>query len=429
MAMRKKWLFLSLSIICIVVLSQLKVNKAYFIKETPHFLTGTPSNTEKFVYKQVSNKSLSIEEALNEREVKRLIEHMSLDEKIGQMMFSGISGEQLTEETTALIREYKVGGIILFENNIDSLEQTSTLLNDLKRENNQNGLPIFLGVDQEGGRVDRFPKEIKKLPTNKTIGEQDNEELSYQVGELLGEQLQALGFNLNFAPVLDIHSNPNNPVIGDRSFGPHPDTVRKLGVQTMKGMQSKHVIPVIKHFPGHGDTSVDSHFELPEINKELTELEKLEFTPFKKAIEEGADMVMTAHILLPQVDADEPASMSEKIINGLLREQLDFDGVVITDDLTMKAISDHYDLGEAAVQSVQAGTDMILIAHHYKEFIAVVQALKNAVENGDLSEERIDESMLRIIRLKEKYEVEDVQTEAIHTREINQMIKEVFPDI
>lgn len=427
--MSKKWGYVGVIIICMALFTQIKVNKTYLIKETPHFLTRSPSHPESFIYRDISDKTVCVEEALNQRKVRRLIEQMSLDEKIGQMIFSGMTGTQLTEETTTLVKEYQVGGIILFEHNINSLEQTTTLLNDLKRENSQNRLPIFIGVDQEGGRVERLPDKIKKLPTNRAIGRQDNEELSYQVGELLGEQLQAFGFNLNFAPVLDIHSNPKNPVIGDRSFGSRPETVRKLGVQTMKGMQAKQVVPVIKHFPGHGDTSVDSHFELPEVNKEITELAALELLPFKKAIEEGADMVMTAHILLPQIDATVPASMSNKIINGLLREQLDFDGVVITDDMTMQAITDHYDLEKAAVQSVQAGTDMILIAHHNDEFVAVIEALKEAVEKGDIPEERIDESLTRIIRLKEKYQLEDVPVESIDAKKINQMIKKIYSDL
>src|SRR5699024_7365807 len=171
------------------------------------------------------------------------------------------------------------------------------------------------------------------------------------------------------------------------SFGDNPDIVSKLGIQTMKGIQSQHVIPVIKHFPGHGDTDTDSHLELPEVDKNYDELADLELIPFKNAIEDGADVSMIAHILLPKIDPDYPSSMSKEVITNILREDLDFDGVVITDDLTMGAITDNYDIGKAALQSVQAGSDLMLVAHDYENVANVFNTLKEAVQNGELPEE------------------------------------------
>ena len=211
---------------------------------------------------------------------------MSLEEKIGQMVLAGISGTTLDMDTKKLINQFHVGGIIFYKNNFETPTQAVQFMNQIKAENSSN-LPLFLGVDQEGGRVTRLPGELANFPPNKQIGEVNNPEFSYKVGTLLGYELKKFGLNLNFAPVLDINSNPNNPVIGDRSFGNNPEIVSKLGIQTMKGIQSQNVIPTIKHFPGHGDTSVDSHLELPTVNKNLKELMELELIPVERAIDQG----------------------------------------------------------------------------------------------------------------------------------------------
>lgn len=357
--------------------------------------------------------------------INKMIEQMSIDEKVGQLLFAGITGTTVTEETKILINEYKVGGIILFANNLDNPEQSIQLLNQIKIENEEKILPLFLGVDQEGGRVERLP-DLIKLPTNQEIGTKNNEQLSYEIGELLGKQLHAFGFNLNFAPVLDVNSNPNNPVIGDRSFGDNPEVVSKLGVQSMQGMQSQHIISVIKHFPGHGDTDVDSHVKLPLVDKSLEKLKTLELVPFEKAIEAGADVIMTAHILLPQIDDTFPASMSEKVITGMLREELEFDGIVITDDMTMQAITAHFDIDEAAVESVKAGTDIILMAHGYDELVSVFNRLKEAVLSGEITEERINKSLQRIVRLKWKYGIEDQRVNTIDIEGLNELMEEML---
>ncbi|ASK63992.1 beta-N-acetylhexosaminidase [Virgibacillus phasianinus] len=356
-------------------------------------------------------------------------ESMSLDEKIGQMIFSGVDGTEMTAETKNTIKNYHVGGIILFGNNIESKTQTVNFLNGMKTANAGNPYPLLLGVDEEGGSVTRMPDGIKSLPTSRSIGKLNDPDVSFNVGTILGKQMKALGFNLDFAPVLDINSNPNNPVIGDRSFGDNPNIVTRLGIQTMKGIQNEGVISVIKHFPGHGDTGVDSHLELPKVNKSYEELSKLELVPFKKAISEGADVSMVAHILLPKIDEDYPASMSKEVITGILREDYDFDGVVITDDLTMEAITDHYSVADAAVQSVKAGADLLLVAHNPNLIAEVFDELKEAVEEGEISENRIDESVERITHLKEKYQLSDEKTPIPNFQSINERVETILQKV
>ncbi|MEN2465847.1 beta-N-acetylhexosaminidase [Ornithinibacillus sp. JPR2-1] len=352
-----------------------------------------------------------------------ILETLTLDEKIGQMIMAGMEGTTPEPETIRLIENYKVGGIIFFRKNLTSYSQSLQLVNGIKRANSGNPIPLFLSVDQEGGRVTRLPG-LEELPTNKEIGLQNDPKLSYQIGSILAEALHAFGMNMNYAPVIDVNSNPKNPVIGDRSFGDNPSLVSTLGIQTMKGMEANDIIPVVKHFPGHGDTSVDSHLELPQINKSVEALHALELIPFIDAIDEGVDVVMVAHILFPLLDSEFPSSMSKAIMTDLLREELHFDGVIVTDDMNMDAIVDHYEPGEAAVQSVKAGSDVILISKEYDDIVRSIEAIKSAVENGEISEERINESVQRILAVKGKYQLTDEQVAYDDLEQINKKIRE-----
>lgn len=356
------------------------------------------------------------------------VDSMSLEEKVGQMIFGGIEGVELSEKSREMIREDKVGGIIFFKDNLVNANQIVTLLNSIKAENMQQQYPLFLGIDQEGGRVTRIP-ELNNLPTNKQIGKKDNPALAFQLGELLGKQLNAFGFNLDFAPVLDVDSNPNNPVIGDRSFGSDPKLVSELGISTMKGLQSENVISVIKHFPGHGDTEVDSHIELPIVSKNMKELQALEFIPFQNALKSGADVVMIGHILLPEIDANKPSSISNVVITKILREQLKYEGVVMTDDMTMKAILDNYEIGKAAVEAVKAGNDIVLIAHDYEKVQRAIQAILEAVQNEEIKVEQIDRSVERILQLKDKYQLSNDQLSSINVNELNNLAEELTNNI
>lgn len=359
--------------------------------------------------------------------IQSIIDGMTLEEKVGQLVIAGIDGYENDEHSKNLMEEDHVGGFILFKKNIQSSSQLLDLLNSLKSVNKvKNKVPLFLSVDEEGGRVSRMPEEFLKFPSNKEIGKLNNPELSYKVGSILGEELSVFGFNLDFAPVMDINSNPKNPVIGDRSFGTTAELVSRLGVETVKGIQSQNVISVVKHFPGHGDTSVDSHIGLPRVNHGLERLESFELKPFKAAIENGVDAVMIAHILLPELDADNPASFSKKIISDILRSSMGFNGVVITDDFTMGAITENYDIGKAAVKSIQAGSDIVLVCHGYDKQKAVINAILTAAQNGQLSEERIEKSVYRILALKDKYKLSDEKSGPVNQKGINDKISELF---
>jgi beta-N-acetylhexosaminidase len=350
------------------------------------------------------------------------IKEMTLDEKIGQMIIAGIDGYEMNENEKGLIQNYHIGGFILFGRNIESPEQLRELNNSIKSANSASRIPLILSVDEEGGRISRIPKVIKNLPTNKAIGKINNEEFSYEIGLLLAEKVKAFGFNMNFAPVLDINSNPKNPVIGDRAFGSKVEVVSDLGVQTMMGIKFRGVVPVVKHFPGHGDTSVDSHVGLPSVDHDLERLKSFELIPFEKAINNGAESVMVAHILLPKIDADNPASLSSAVITDILRKQLNFEGVVITDDMTMGAITKNYDLAAAAVQAVKAGNDIILVAHKYENVLFTFHTLNKAVLDGIIEEERIDQSVYRILKLKQDYHLQD---DAVQSADIEKMNKRI----
>ncbi|GGJ82179.1 hypothetical protein GCM10007063_00800 [Lentibacillus kapialis] len=401
-----------------------KLSNGYVLKwvlPKPDSDTDNPDVDHISLSKEVSEDDKNGEEGIQPGD----IENMSLDKKIGQMIFSGVDGTEMTAETRHIIQKYHVGGIILYGDNIAGTTQTVNFLNEMKAVNADNPYPLLLGVDEEGGSVTRMPDGVKSLPTSRSIGNLNDPDVSFNVGTILGEQMQALGFNLDFAPVLDVNSNPDNPVIGDRSFGDNPDIVTRLGIQTMKGLQNEEVISVMKHFPGHGDTGKDSHLKLPKVDKSYEELSKLELVPFKKAISESADVSMVAHILLPKIDENYPASMSKEVITGILRKDYNFDGVVISDDLTMGAITDHYNVADAAVQTVKAGGDLLLVGHNPDLIATVFDKLKTAVEDGEISESRIDESIERITHLKAKYQLSDEKTPIPNFQSINAKVEAI----
>lgn len=357
--------------------------------------------------------------------IKERISNMNIDEKIGQMLILGIEGYTMDDHCRKMIDTYHAGGFIILAQNVQSTDQLLSLVNSLKGANSQNSIPLFMSVDQEGGRVDRMPEGFARFPANSIIGHANDKTVSFDIGSAMAEEIKAFGFNVDFAPVLDINSNPRNPVIGDRSFGSNPEIVSALGIQTMKGIQSGNIISVVKHFPGHGDTSVDSHLNLPTVNNDLNRLASFELIPFSEAAKNGADGVMIAHILLPAIDHDNPASFSKEIVTGILRNQMKFNGVVITDDMTMGAIVKNYNIGDAAVKAINAGCDILLVCHGYDYQEAVFNAVKSAVGDGTISKERVDESVYRILSLKDKYKLNDNTAESVDVNNINQRIYSV----
>ncbi|NQX69367.1 beta-N-acetylhexosaminidase [Paenibacillus alba] len=355
-----------------------------------------------------------------------LIKTMSLEEKIGQMIIAGIDGYSVNAATRELLIDRHVGGIILYKPNVQNTNQLVELVNGLKKSNSINKLPLWIGADEEGGRVTRLPDELLKTPTSQEIGKKGSTQLAYNIGHLLGKELNAYGLNMDFAPDLDVNSNPKNPVIGDRSFGADAATVSSQGIQVMNGLQNQKVVPVVKHFPGHGDTSVDSHIGLPIVQNDLARLRKLELVPFAEAIKHQADAVMVAHILLPKIDANNPASMSRTIMTDLLRKEMGFQGLIMTDDMTMGAITTNYGLGEAAVKAVLAGSNIVMVGHEHENVIAVITALVEAVKSGRIPQETIDQSVSQVMKLKQKYELNDEAVKVPDVKKLNAEVKEVL---
>lgn len=386
------------------------------------FFTGCSGSSVQEEDNNISENNNEIEEV---DKIKDEVESMSLEEKIGQLFIVGFEGEEINDEIVDLVKNQKVGGLIYFSRNIVDSNQIINLNNEIKAI--EKDIPLFISVDEEGGVVSRVPEEFVKLPSSGYIGQFNDENLSYNVGKIIAKELNSLGFNMDFAPVLDIDSNPNNTVIGERAFGNNSEIVSRLGIKTMEGIKDGKIIPVVKHFPGHGDTDVDSHYGLPIVKKTLEELENLEFIPFKNAIDNGADVVMISSIILESIDNEYPATMSKKVTTDILRDSLGFDGVIATDDMTMGAIVDNYNLADAVIMSINAGSDLVLVCHGYDDIINSIVAVKDAVNSKIISEEKIDESVYRILKLKDKYNVNNkIIGNDIDIEGINSEIKSLF---
>lgn len=342
-----------------------------------------------------------------EKKVLKLLNEMTLEEKIGQLFF--ITPEKLTgigvaiqagDTTKQMLEQYPVGGLIYFSQNIETPDQITSMI-----ENSQSysRIPLFIGIDEEGGtlvaRIANNPNfNVEKFPNMKEIGATGDPNQAFYVGSTIGSYLHIYGFNMDFAPDADLLTNPNNSVIGERSFGSDPTLVGTMTAQAVKGFQQENVSAVIKHFPGHGDTKEDSHTGAAIVNKTLDELRMAEFIPFQSGIEAGVDGVMVGHLQVPQVTGTNiPATLSPIIVTDILRNELGFQGLVITDSLSMGAITQYYSSDEAAVLSLQAGADILLMP---EDFPLAYQGVLNAVSSGALSEERIDESVKRILTVK-----------------------------
>src|SRR5215510_11932728 len=326
---------------------------------------------------------------------------MTSREQIGQLFMVGFLGTSVTPDLAAFIKKYKPGGVILFSRNLESVGQMVDLTNDLQACSPHS--PLLISIDQEGGRVSRLPKGFTIFPPCDLLGRCNSSELAYAAAATIAIQLRAVWVNMNMAPVLDVNSNPDNPVIGDRAFGTNPDVVCKLGLATAAGLQENKVVACGKHFPGHGDTSVDSHKELPVVEASRERLEAIEFPPFRRAIAQSVASLMTAHVLYRALDPELPATLSSAIITKFLRQELQYDGVVLTDDLEMRAIIDHYGIEDAAVRAVLAGCDVLLICKDRDREIAAFKAVEKAIEAGTISPERVDLSVGRIARMKDRF--------------------------
>lgn len=342
-----------------------------------------------------------------------LLENMTLHEKVCQLFIvtpeelTGISGTATVggATTQAALRDYPVGGLVYFAGNILTPDQCTSMI-----ENTQSfsQLGLFIAVDEEGGTVARIGRNpamgTTSFPNMATVGAQ-GVSAAYNVGLTIGSEITQFGFNLDFAPVADVNTNPDNPVIGSRAFSSDAEEAAELVASAVQGFRDGGILCCLKHFPGHGDTATDSHYGLAETAKTLDELRETEFLPFQAGIDAGAELVMVGHISTPNITGDSvPASLSSYMVTDILRGELGFDGLVVTDSLSMEAITDQYGSGEAAVLAVQAGVDLLLMP---EDLSTAVSALENAVADGTVSESRIDESVLRILTVKLEYGIID----------------------
>ncbi len=347
-------------------------------------------------------------------DIERIIKSMSDEEKVGQLLVVGFGGTHVTSHIAHWVKDRHVGGVALFSRNIIDLEQTARFTRELHALT-ENKIPIFLALDQEGGNVVRVKDGAVVLPGNMALGATRSPALAYVAGQALGIDLRLLGFNMNLAPVLDVNSNPKNPVIGVRSYGERPELVADLGAWYVRGQQEMGVVAVAKHFPGHGDTTSDSHFAMPSIAADLDRLEHLELLPFRRAMDAGLDAVMTAHIALPKIaeSQDLPATLSHVVLTDILRKRLGFGGIVITDGLEMQGIVQRYGSGRAAVLAILAGADMTMILWTPEMKEQVYQSLLGAVKRGEISRRRLDESVRRILTVKARRGLFDRHLESV----------------
>jgi beta-N-acetylhexosaminidase len=345
------------------------------------------------------------------------IQKMSIREKVGQMFFVRPEAldtsihwneyaelpdyklEQVNKTMLAVNKDYPIGGMILYAHNIVDETQLSKFIEEIQK---LNGTPL-LAIDEEGGRVARIANnenfDVPKYESMAAIAESGDANKAYEAAFTIGSYVKKYGFDIDYAPVADVNTNPDNIVIGARAFSDDPETAAKFVVSYLNGLESAGVIGTLKHFPGHGDVSTDTHYGYASTNKTWEEMLKCEMIPFKAGIKAGAQMIMTAHIAAPKVSGDDlPATLSSVILQDKLRGELGFDGVIVTDAMDMGAITKQFSNTEAAIKSIQAGVDVVLCS---REFTQVFDAVVKAVEKGEIKESRIDESVKRILKLKQ----------------------------
>lgn len=376
-------------------------------------------------------------------EIDDMIDAMSIEEKVGQLFIIHAYGETPTDEAyedtnlennrggknfKEIIENYHIGGVIYFNwsHNIGTpvdVDQVNALSNGLQEiaMDEDNAIPLLISTDQEGGIVQRVTSPGTVFPGNMALGATQSEEYAFEMASILGNELKSLGINTDFAPSLDVNMNADNPVIGVRSISENPDLVSELGIAQIEGFQDENIIASAKHFPGHGDTETDSHSGLPVIDHDLETLEEVDLKPFRDAIDAGIDSIMTAHIEVPVLDdSGLPATLSKPILTGLLREEMGYDGLIITDSLGMAGVNEIYPPEEVPVEALKAGADVLL---NPPDVDAAYNGVLDAVESGEISEDRLDESVYRILAEKmdknlfddpytDPEEVENVGTDA-----------------
>ncbi|MFA6627121.1 MAG: glycoside hydrolase family 3 protein [Bacilli bacterium] len=365
--------------------------------------------------------------------IQAIIDEMTLEDKVGQMFMVGFNGTSVPSSLNQAIDTARFGNFIYFGANVADDSLVSEMSRQIQNKVMSTlKIPAFISMDQEGGMVVRFAGEATHFIGNMALAATLDPHNAYLVGQYSGMELRHFGINTNLAPVLDVNNNPDNPVIGIRSYSDDAQTVSDFGLQMIEGLRSSQVMATVKHFPGHGDTSIDSHYGLPMIPHDLDRLYDIELAPFIDAIEAGVDTIMTAHIIFSAIDSDYPATLSYKVLTELLRNTLGYEGLIMTDEMRMNAIQNNFSAAEAAVLAVQAGVDILLYAESTSTSLQAIEGILEALDKGTLKEERIDASVRRILEKKIKYGLfedylprEDVSTSLFAThRAWNQSLVE-----
>lgn len=326
-----------------------------------------------------------------------------MEKAIGQLLMIGLDGFSLNAREKAFLNKVQPAGVIYFKRNVESPQQLAALSEQVCQEVKA---PL-IGIDQEGGRVARLGEPFTSFSSNANLGnyylKTGKLDLVVKKAQAMAKELKTIGINLNFTPVVDIHSNPKNPIIGDRAFGTTPEIVGKLAQATIKTYRKEKVVSCAKHFPGHGDTSTDSHKVLPTVNTDKKTLMKRELVPFQKSIAAGVPTIMTAHVIYPALDPHNPATLSKIILKDLLRKKMKYKGVIISDDLEMNAIAKHHSLSTAAIEAMIAGVDLLLVCKSLEEAGSIYEAILKAYQLGEISPKEVKASLARMAKLKREY--------------------------
>jgi beta-N-acetylhexosaminidase len=341
--------------------------------------------------------------------------------EIGQQLIIGLRGLALEKDEADFIVQNNIGGIILFKRNIQDPAQLRTLVSDVQtlRHKMPDKAPLFISIDMEGGRVHRVPPPFTQWPPVREIGKIDSTSVAFKFASDMGAELKAVGINLDFAPSVDVLTNPKNTVIGDRSLSSDPEQVAKLASALVRGYIKSGVIPCAKHFPGHGNTLLDSHEALPIEDKTLTELEQMELVPFKKVFRARLDLVMSSHLLFPKIDPDWPVTLSKIFLTDILRTQLRYRQLVITDDLGMKALTNKYDTKTIAVRALQAGANILLYCNEPDAPPLALEAIAEALKNKSLDSKVVSENHKRILEIKKE---NITQPDPLAMEEVSQIV-------
>lgn len=331
-----------------------------------------------------------------------------MKKEFGQLVFIGLEGTDLKSHEADFMTQNNIGGVTLFGRNVKTPEQIHRLCTDLYnlKDKMPSKMPPFIAIDMEGGRVHRLKAPFTQWPSIAKVGALDSTSVAFKFANFMGAELRAMGINIDFSPCVDVLTNPDNVLIGDRSFGSDPEFVAKMASAIVRGYIKAGVVPCAKHFPGHGNTIIDSHEDLPVEDVDLKTLEERELIPFKKTFRARMDLVMTAHILYKKIDSEYPATLSPAILQKILRQDLRYRGLVISDDLDMKALTRNYSREEIPALALQAGCDILLYCNEFDSPPICLEAMDKALRDKKVKESQLDESYKKIIELKKEFAVD-----------------------